>query len=142
MLKPSFPLLLILSVLLAACSLGGSESKGPVRIEIISLDHAPIRPTTDEAAALAAEYGEDVTLLTLHFDTPEGDTFATDNGLNDHTPIAIFIDGETGFEIDGRAVNFLSFPQGDGPGIVADGDWTFADLRTVLDREVQGSRAG
>lgn len=122
------------SVLLAACSSGGSEADGPVLVEIISLDHAPVRPAVEEASGLVAEYGEDVTLSTYHFDTPDGDSFAEERGITDHTPIVIFIDGESEFEIDSRTVRFLSFPQGGGTGLVADGDWTIDDLRTVLDR--------
>jgi len=132
----------MVAVLLAACSSGGSEAEGPVQVEIISLDHAPIRPATEEVSNLAAEYGEDLTLATYHFGTPEGDSFADDNGVTDHTPIAIFINGESQFDIDGRTVNFLSFPQGEGTGLVADGDWTIDDLRTVLDREVLDVQAG
>ncbi len=132
-----FSVLLGLSaaVLLSACASGGSEADGPVRVEIISLDHAPIRSATTEVSDLAAEYGEDIILSTYQFDTPEGDSFAEDNGITEHTPIAIFINGETGFDVDGRTVNFLSFPQGGGTGFVADGDWTIDDLRAVLDRQ-------
>lgn len=129
-------LLAVLSVLFASCSSDASEAVGAVRVEIISLDHAPIRPATEEASELAGEYGADVTLSTYHFDTPEGDSFADDNGLTEHTPIAIFIDGESEFDIDGRSVKFLSFPQGEGTGVVADGGWTMDDLRAVLDRAV------
>lgn len=135
-------LALVGSVFLAACSSSGSEGGGPVQVEIISLDHAPIRPVTEEASDLATEYGEDVTLSTYHFDTPDGDSFAAGNRITDHTPIAIFVNGESEFDVDGRAVQFLSFPQGEGTGVVADGDWTIADLRAVLDRAVLDVESG
>lgn len=135
-------LALMASVLLVACSSSGSEADGPVRVEIISLDHAPIRPATEKVSDLAAEYGEDVTVSVYHFGTPEGDSFADDNGVTDHTPIAIFVNGESEFDIDGRTVQFLSFPQGEGTGIVAEGDWTVDDLRAVLDRAVLDLQAG
>ena len=142
---PRFGLVLALmtSVLLVACSSSGSEADGPVRVAIISLDHAPIRPATEQVSDLAAEYGEDVTVSIYHFGTPEGDSFAADNGITDHTPIAIFVNGESEFDIDdGRTVQFLSFPQGEGTGIVADGDWTIDDLRAVLDQAVLDLQAG
>lgn len=143
-LTPGLWLLVVLlaSVLLATCSSGGSEADGPARVEIISLDHAPIRPTAEEVSELAAEFGEDVVVSIYHFDTPEGDAFAEENELTDHTPIAIFVNGESQFDIDGRTVQFLSFPQGEGTGVVAEGDWTFDDLRTVLDGVVLDLRAG
>ncbi len=142
-LKQPHLLVLALLGLLSACT-GSAEShpSGPVLVEIISLDHAPIRPTTEEASALAQEFGQDVTLVTYQFGTPEGDTFAEENGLDEHTPIAIFINGEPEFEIDGRAVQFQSFPQGGGTGIVAEGEWTFDDLRTVLTDVVGNSQGG
>ncbi len=132
----------IASLLFAACSSDGSEADGPVLVEIISLDHAPIRPTTDEAADLVAEYGEGVVLSNYHFGTPEGDSFAEENGLTDHTPIAIFINGESKFDIDGHQVQFFSFPQGEGTGVVAEGDWTFDDLRTILTSAVGDPATG
>lgn len=48
--------------------------------------------------------------------------------------MAIFVDGEMTFEVDGRSVTFYSFPQGEGTGMVAEGVWTMADLRAVLDQ--------
>ena len=36
-------------------------------------------------------------------------------------------------ELDGRAVKFYSFPQGQGTDVVPDGVWTMADLQAVLD---------
>ncbi len=122
-----------LVVLLAAC--GGGQSDGPVKVEIISLDHAPIRPAVQEALAVTAEYGDKVTAQTYHFDTPEGTAFAEEHDLVEHTPMAIFVNGEMAFEVDGRTVNFYSFPQGAGTGMVAEGGWTMDDLRAVLDRE-------
>ena len=129
---PKLALFLFLTLVLAAC--GGGQADGPVQVEIISLDHAPIRPTVQEALDVAAEYDE-VTVQSYNFDTPEGAAFAEAHGLTEHTPIAIFLNGETEFEVNGRTVKFHSFPQGEGTGMVAEGVWTMADLRAVLDQE-------
>ncbi len=126
-------LLLFLTLVLAAC--GGGQANGPVQVEIISLDHAPIRPVMQEALDVASEYGDKVTVQSYNFDTPEGATFAEAHGLTDHTPIAIFVNGEIEFDLSGRTVKFHSFPQGAGTGMVAEGAWTMADLRAVLDQE-------
>jgi hypothetical protein len=123
---------LFVAMILTAC---GSVADGPVLVEIISLDHAPIRPTAAEALAAATTYGDKVTVLTYNFDTPEGAAFAEEKGLTEHTPIAIFVNGEMSFEVNGRSVTFFSFPQGEGTGMVAEGTWTMADLRAVLDKE-------
>lgn len=124
---------LFLMFVLAAC--GGGQEDGPVQVEIISLDHAPIRPAVQEALDLAAEYGDKVAVQSYEFGTPEGDAFAEERGLTEHTPIAIFVNGEMEFEVNGRTVKFYSFPQGEGTGMVAEGVWTMADLRAVLEKE-------
>ena len=126
-------LFLFLTLVLAAC--GGRQAKGPVRVEIVSLDHAPIRPAVQGVLDLVAEYGDKVTVQSYHFDTPEGTDFAEENDLTEHTPIAIFVNGEMEIEVDGRLVKFYSFPQGEGTGMVAEGVWTMADLRAVLDQK-------
>jgi hypothetical protein len=143
----NFVVFLWLTFFLAAC--GTVQANDPaqlneaappndvVLVEVISLDHAPIRPAVQEALAVAAEFGDKVTVRTYNFGTPEGDAFAAERDLTDHTPIAIFVNGEMEFEVDGRAITFYSFPQGEGTGMVAEGVWTMADLRTVLAQETQ-----
>jgi hypothetical protein len=126
-------LFLIITLVLAAC--GGGQANGPVQVDIISLDHAPIRPAMQEAIDVAAEYGDKVMVQSYKFDTSEGEAFAEAHSLMEHTPIAIFVNGEMEFEVDGRTVKFHSFPQGAGTGMVAEGVWTMADLRAVLDQE-------
>lgn len=143
-------ILILVALAVAACTGGsgtapdavGSSSppservptEDGIRVEIISLDHAPIRPFTQAALEIAGSYGDDMTVIVYDFDTPEGKAFAEETGLTEHTPIAIFIDGRYEFDVNGRTVAFLDFPQGEGTGVVADGNWTMDDLRTVLDR--------
>lgn len=125
-------LFMLAIMLLAAC---GGAPDGPVQVEIVSLDHAPIRPIVEEVLGVTAEYGDKVTVVTYDFDTPEGAAFAEEQGLIEHTPVAIFVDGAMAFAVNGRSVEFSSFPQGAGTGMVADGVWTMADLRAVLDQK-------
>ena len=89
----------------------------------------------EEVLGVVAEYGDQVAVITYDFDTPEGAAFAEEQGLTEHTPVAIFVNGEMTFEVNGRSVTFYSFPQGAGTGMVADGVWTMADLRAVLDQQ-------
>ena len=123
---------LSLLLLLAAC--GTDQAVGPVRVEIISLDHAPIRPAVQEVKDVAAEYGDKVIVQSYNFDTTEGAAFAQEHGLTEHTPIAIFVNGKMEFELDGHSIKFQSFPKDGGTGMVAEGLWTMADLRAVLDQ--------
>ena len=119
-------------MLLVACNVKTDES---VQVGIISLDHAPIRPAVQEALDVMAEYGDKITVQSYDFDTPEGVAFAEEQGLTEHTPMAIFVNGKMSFEVNGRSVKFYSFPQGTGTGMVAEGEWTMDDLRAVLDQE-------
>jgi hypothetical protein len=123
----------LLLLVLAACS--GGQADGPVQVEIISLDHAPIRPAVQEVLDVVAGYGDKVTVQSYDFDTPEGVAFAEEHGLMEHTPIAVFVNGEMEFELDGRPVKFYSFPQGAGTGMVAEGVWTMDDLRAILNQK-------
>lgn len=141
----NFVVFFLLTFLLAACGTvqvndpaqlnGSAPAKDAVLVEVISLDHAPIRPAVQEALEVAAEFGDKVTVRTYNFGTPEGDAFAAERDLTDHTPIAIFVNGEMEFEVDGRFITFYSFPQGEGTGMVAEGVWTMADFRAVLAQE-------
>lgn len=114
-----------------------TPAAGAVLVEIISLDHAPIRPVVQEVLAVAAEFGDRVAVQTYNFDTPEGDAFAGARDLTEHTPLAIFVNGQMEFEVNGRSLAFYSFPQGEGTGVVVEGVWTTADLRAVLAQEME-----
>jgi len=138
---------LLLTLVLAACSAqqthdaaqttttGPTPTGDSVLVEIISLDHSPIRPTVQEVKETAAEFGDKVTVQSYNFDTPEGTAFAEAHDLAEHTPIAVFVNGEMDHEVDGHAVQFYSFPQNAGTGMVAEGVWTMDDLRAVLEQE-------
>jgi len=126
-------IIILFSVLMLAACNGAPD--GPVQVEIISLDHAPIRPVVEEVLGVAAEYGDQVSVVTYDFDTPEGAAFAEEQGLTEHTPVAIFGNGKMAFEVNGRSGEFYSFPQGAGTGMVAEGAWTMADLQAALDQE-------
>jgi len=141
-----FVLLLLLagSVLgLAACAAlpVGSSSAAPastplppgtIAVDIIALNHPPLRPVLTEVDQLLAPYGAKVHVTHYDFDTPQGADFAKRKGLTGHIPLAIFVNGQDTFTLAGRKLNFVSFPQGEGTGMVADGQWTMADLDAVL----------
>lgn len=130
-------LTMLLVLLLAAC---GSEipadtvgQSGAVTVEFAFLNHPPMRGVLADVNELLASYGDKVSVTRVDFESPEGESFAEANGLTEHTPFVILIDGEMEFTVDGRAVKFYSFPQGGGLGIVEDGDWAVDDLKQVLD---------
>ena len=130
----------LFAIALTACgsapvALPSTYPDAAVQVEVIALNHAPIRPAVEEVEALVAEYGEKAGYTRYDFDTDAGKAFAEQHGIDEHTPIAIYVNGVDEFEINGVMTKFYSFPQDGGTGIVASGTWTMDDLRTVLDQE-------
>lgn len=131
---------LLLALLQAGC--GGNTTPTPVNpaaepgtvtVEIIYLNHPPVRNVLVEVDRLLATYGERVSVGRYDFDTAEGAALAEARGVTGHTPLAIFVNGSLEFTVEGRPVRFYSFPQGQGTGVVPDGAWSLADLQRILD---------
>jgi hypothetical protein len=133
-----------LLVLLAACNpaavstggAGGTALPGTVTVDIVYLNHPPVRPVLDEVDRLLDGYGQKVAVQRYDFDTPDGAAFAQAHNLTEHVPVAILVNGSLDARVNGRDVKFYSFPQGQGTGAVADGSWTVDDLRALLDQLV------
>jgi hypothetical protein len=120
----------------AASTKSGGTTNG-VKVEVVYLNHPPVRPILDQINQVLAGYGDKVLVTRYDFDTPEGGAFAKKNGLTGHLPLAIFIDGSESFDLSGRKVKFESFPQGGGMmGMVPDGAWSINDLDAVLKTKV------
>ncbi len=109
---------------------------GVLPVEIIYLNHGPVRKVVTDINNLLEGYGEKIQIIHYTFSSPEGKSFAELRKLDGHIPLAVFIDGTMDFTVDNRSVEFISFPQGGGTGFVADGEWNIDDLKHVLDRMV------
>lgn len=130
---------LLLALLPAGCDgnitpqpVSSLAEPGVVTVEIIYLNHPPVRNVLAEVDQLLATYGERVSVGRYEFDTAEGAALAEARGITGHTPLAIFVNGSLEFTVEGRPVKFYSFPQGQGTGVVPDGAWSLADLERVL----------
>lgn len=102
-------------------------------IEIIYLNHGPVRKIVTDINALLEGYGEKIQIIHYTFNSSEGKSFAESKKLDGHIPLAVFIDGSIDFTLDNRSVEFISFPQGGGTGFVADGEWSLGNLKQVID---------
>ena len=126
-----------IALALAACAGSPSSTPGVVTVDILFLNHPPVREVLTQVDPVLAAYGDKVSVTRYDFDTPEGAAFAKKNGLTGHVPLAIFVNGVQTFDVNRRKVTFESFPQGAGTGMVPDGAWTVADLDSVLQSVVK-----
>lgn len=139
-------IILIVGFLLAGCGANTAPAQpiptvppGVITVEVIYLNHGPVRNVLTDIDKLLEGYGEQVYITRYDFDTPEGEAFAQSQGLSGHIPLAIFVNGSMDFTVDDRSVKFFSFPQGQGTGVVPDGAWRIDDLQQVLDQVVEKS---
>ncbi len=129
-------------MILSACQSGApsgasaSSGNGGLQVEVVYLNHPPLRPIIQQIDQLLASYGAKVSETKYDFDTPAGAAFAKQKGLVGHIPLVIFIGGSESFNLNGRNIKFESFPQGEGTGMVPDGAWSMADLKSILDSKV------
>jgi hypothetical protein len=112
---------------------------GVVTVEVAYLNHPPVRPVLSEVDKLLASYGDRVSVTHYDFDTPEGEAFAKAKELTEHTPLAIFANGSMQFDVNGRTVKYYRFPQGKGPRVMMNGNWTLQDLEQTLDEATSKS---
>lgn len=110
---------------------------GVTTVELVYLNHGPVRSVLTGIDKLLADYGEQVYVVRYDIGSPDGEAFAQAKGLTGHTPLAIFINGSMDFTVGDRAGKFYSFPQGQGTFIADDGDWTLDDLKQVLEQAVE-----
>ena len=120
----------------ASASSGSGGATGGLQVEVIYLNHPPVRPIIQQIDQLLAGYSAKVSETKYDFDTPAGAAFAKKKGLVGHNPLVIFIGGSESFDLNGRNIKFESFPQGQGTGMVPDGAWSMADLKSILDTKV------
>ncbi len=106
---------------------------GVPSVEIVYLNHGPVRKVITDIDAFLEAYGDRISVSHYTFDSPEGEAFAESKKLKGHIPLAIFIDGSMEFSVDNHSVEFISFPKGQGTGFVEDGAWSVNDLKTVID---------
>jgi hypothetical protein len=121
----------------AATTAQNSGNPKAVQVEVIYLNHPPVKPVVQEIDQLLAGYADQVQETKYDFDTKEGEAFAKQKGLTGHIPLVVFVNGSEEFDLNGRKVKFESFPQGEGTGMVPDGAWTIKDLQSVLDSKVK-----
>ncbi len=108
------------------------NTDGKVLVQILHLNHFPVKSALDEVEQMLRNYEDQVAIQYYTFDSTEGKALAEEKGLKGHTPIVIYVNGEMEFELDGKKVEFYSFPQGEGTPMMGDGGWSVSDLEKII----------
>ena len=104
----------------------------PVSVEVLYMNHGPLRSTINSMKELFATYGGKITVGWHDFDTQDGEQFMRAKKINEHVPLMVWINGKTSAQVDGTVINFLGFPSGTGPASFQ-GKWTLELLKKALD---------
>jgi hypothetical protein len=112
---------------------GHAGSTEPIRIEILYMNHGPLRPTIRNLQELFGHYQGKVNVLWYDEDQKEGQTFQKEKRIQGHVPLLMLIKGKKDFVIEGKTIIFEGFPSGSGPFKEVEGNWSIADLQRLLD---------
>jgi hypothetical protein len=109
------------------------RSASPVTVEILYMNHGPLRPTVEQIKQILLGYGDKVNSLWYDFESKAGEKFMAQKGLKQHIPLVIWINGKPAVSLEGKDVQLMGFPSGSGPAAFQ-GKWTMEDLRRALDQ--------
>ena len=109
-----------------------SENNDQVQVDIFYLPHPPAEAIVREVEALLKEYPS-ITINEYDFLDPENKQKIEDRGLTEHMPVAIFIDNDNTFVIEGKTIIFSNFPIGDAFVPTQEGSWSYDDLEKVIE---------
>lgn len=105
----------------------------PVQIDLLYMNHGPVRPTLRELEKLFMGYGDRIAVHRYEFFSEEGKQFKTEKGINAHIPLVLWIDGKSTLEVNGTPILFRGFPTGSGPASFQ-GKWNMEVLKEALDQ--------
>jgi hypothetical protein len=109
------------------------RSASPVAVDILYMNHGPLRPTVEQIRQILSDYGDKVNSSWYDFESREGEKFMAQKGIRHHIPLVIWLNGKSTVPVEGWDVQLMGFPSGSGPAAFQ-GKWTMADLRKALDQ--------
>lgn len=110
----------------------------PVEVEIVALDHWPIRRALEQTLEMLKKFGDKVTLQQIDADTKAGKARLKASGMKGHIPVVIFVDGEFKHTLEGQEVIFENFPVASDSPMRLDGKWSAGDVKAVIE-EILGA---
>jgi len=108
-----------------------SKAAEPVTIDVLFMDHGPLRPTLYKLKEVFEGYGGKLTVRWHDFESREGEDFMAKMGITNHVPLVIWMNGKDSIDIDGTTCTFSGFPSGSGPAMFQ-GKWTIDQLSKAL----------
>lgn len=120
---------LLVALFLAAPSCAAE----PAKVEVLFMNHGPLRPTIQNMQSVFAEFEGRITVEWHDFESEDGQNFMRAKGLNEHIPLMIWINGKVTHTLEGKAVAFRGFPSGTGPAFFQ-GKWNMELLAKTLDQ--------
>ena len=110
-----------------------SFPKEAIKVDVLYMNHGPMRPTLRNLDDLFSSYGSKIAVSRHDFESKEGEQFKAQKGIRGHVPLAIWIEGKSTVQVDGKPVTFSGFPTGSGPSFFQ-GKWDIDDLKMALDQ--------
>ncbi|MGA8880683.1 MAG: hypothetical protein WB476_07405 [Azonexus sp.] len=116
-----------------AYSAGQVSAAQPPTVEIIAMPHPPVRAALQPLREWLAKQGSRIQLREIDIESPEGVKRMQAAGLSGHVPVLIMINGQHNFRRqNGSQVAFVNFPNTPDTPPGARGEWTTADVQSVL----------
>lgn len=105
----------------------------PPTVEIIAMAHPPVQSALKPLREWLAGQAGKVRVVEIDAESSTGEKRLETIGLKGHVPIAILIDGKTGFQRkNGGAVNFVNFPAVKESPAGIRGDWLTEDVQAAV----------
>ncbi len=105
----------------------------PVKVEVLYMNHGPLQDSIEGIRKVFSQYKGKVAVSWYDFESKEGEEFMARKKITQHIPLAIWMEDQVKFKVDGKDLVFAGFPTGSGPAFFQ-GKWTMADLQKVLDQ--------
>ena len=109
-----------------------------IQMEIFFLPHPPAMAVVDEVEKVAAEF-DNIVITRYSFDDPSSEKLLKKYDLKGHMPVAIFINGQNSFTVNGQKISLRNFPKGNAFVPMFKGEWDYADLRIIL-QQISGGK--
>ena len=109
------------------------RSASPVKVEILYMNHGPLRPTVEQIKQILLGYREKVSRLGTILKAKRGKSSWPKRISSSISPWSSGSMENQRFQVEGKDVQLMGFPSGSGPAAFQ-GKWTMDDLRKALDQ--------